>query len=158
MARPKTMTTSFRTRPSLSRRSLFPFFDLVEQIFLVTRAGLEPTTRCLRGSCSTIELSGPSTALYNSLVPGVRIELTTPASSGLRSTTELSRPKHKELFDARTMSFLRVDQGIVRSSFKPKRTLTLDQSSVLNIFFQVVVDPTGLEPVTSALQRRRSTK
>ncbi len=25
---------------------------------VVTRVGLEPTTRCLRGSCSTIELSG----------------------------------------------------------------------------------------------------
>ena len=102
---------------------------------VVTRVGLEPTTRCLRGSCSTIELSGhhelfviPSPdhqrravqftgaagqnrtgdaslfriirrrrksgtvlALYNSLVPRARIELATPASSGLRSTTELPR-------------------------------------------------------------------
>lgn len=32
----------------------------------------------------------------NSMVPGVRIELTTPASSGLRSTTEL--PRHDKVF------------------------------------------------------------
>ena len=81
-------------------------------------------------------------------MPRVRIELTTPASSGLRSTTELPRPTSSER-----------SEGVLRgpdSNRRPPGYGPGELPTALPRYIKLLVGIHGLEPWTSTLSVWRS--
>src|SRR5579884_4091514 len=69
--------------------------QLIQSCFLLERVtGIEPVSSPWQGDILPLN----HTRIFKFMVPRVRIELTTPASSGLRSTTELPRHSYQKFY------------------------------------------------------------